>query len=204
MEYQLQTPRSYNAQASYPLWLVLHGAYAKAEKALAMFGAEAEERATFLLAPQATRPCGEGYCWSYARDAKAIHDVIEETLTRYPIDRARISLIGHSMGCVMGLWLMDQHPSLFRFFAALGMGSAFEPWEFDDGGVDQKGLSIRAGFTPILLAVDRADPARAGVYFDDNLIQLRRLGFKVDTFRPNAGTHEVTEEMKAAVLKAMP
>ena len=53
MEYSLQTPRSHNAQAAYPLWLVLHGAYANVEK-------------------------------------------------------------------------------------VLGMGSAFEPWEFDDGGVDQK------------------------------------------------------------------
>jgi len=161
MEYLLQTPRSYNAQAVYPLWLVLHGAYANAEKALAMFGAEAEELATFLLAPQAARPCGDGYCWSYARDAKAIHDLIETTLACYPIDRTRLSLIGHSMGCVMGLWLMAQNPSLCRFFAALGMGSAFEPWEFDDGGVDQKGLSVSANFTPILLAVDQSDPARA-------------------------------------------
>jgi predicted esterase len=204
MEYLLQTPRSYNVQVSYPLWLVLHGAFAKAEKALAMFGTEAEEHATFLLAPQATRPCSDGYCWSYARDAESIQDLISRTLASYPIDRSRVSLIGDSMGCVMGLWLMAQNPSLFRFFAALGMGSPFEPWEFDDGGIDQKGLSVSASFTPILLAVDQSDPARAGVYFEDNLAQLRRLGFKVDPFRPNAGTHQVTEEMKAAVLKGLP
>ncbi|HKY54776.1 MAG TPA: alpha/beta hydrolase-fold protein [Anaerolineales bacterium] len=203
MEHILQTPSSYNAQASYPFWLVLHGAYANAEKALATFGAEAEERATFLLAPQATRPCGDGYCWSYARDAKAIHELIEATLARYPIDRTRLSLIGHSMGCVMALWLMAQNPRLFRFFAAVGMGSPFERWEYDDGGVDQKGLSVSASFTPILLAVDQSDPARAGVYFEDNLLQLRRLGFKVETFRPDAGTHDLTEEMKTAVLQAM-
>jgi len=204
MDYLLQTPRSYSAQASYPLWLVLHGAFAKAEKALAMFGSEAEERATFLLAPQVTRPCGDGYCWSYARDAESIQDLINRTLVNYPIDRSRVSLIGHSMGCVMGLWLMAQNPSLFRFFAALGMGSPFEPWEFDDGGIDQKGLSVSASFTPILLAVDQSDPVRASVYFEDNLAQLRNLGFKVDTFPPNAGTHEVTEEMKAAVLQGLP
>jgi len=104
-----------------------YGAYANAEKALAMFGTEAEERATFLRAPQATRPCGDGYCWSFARDAKAIHDLIEVTLVSYPIDGTKLSLIGHSMGCVMGLWLMTQNPSVFRFFASLGMGSPFEP-----------------------------------------------------------------------------
>jgi hypothetical protein len=45
---------------------------------------------------------------------------------------------------------------------------------------------------------------RAGLYFEDNLLRLRGLGFKVEVFRPNASTHEVTEEMKAAVLSAMP
>ena len=84
------------------------------------------------------------------------------------------------------------------------VGSAFEPWEYDDGGVDQKGLSVSASVTPILLAVDPSDPAWVGVYFEDNLTQLRKLGFKVGTFRPNAGTHEVTEEMKTAVLQGMP
>ena len=203
MENILQTPRSYNSQGSYPLWLVLHGAYANAEKALAMFNTEAEARATFLLAPQATRPCGDGFCWSYARDARSIQDLIHRTLANHPIDRTMLSLIGHSMGCVMGLWLMAQNPSLFRFFAALGMGSPFEPWEYDDGGIDRKGLSVSASFTPILLAVDQSDPARAGVYFEDNLLQLRRLGFKVETFRPNAGTHDVTDELKNAVLQEL-
>jgi hypothetical protein len=44
MEYLFQTPRFYHAQASYPLWLVLHGAFAKAEEAIAMFGSEASEK----------------------------------------------------------------------------------------------------------------------------------------------------------------
>ena len=205
MEYRLQPPRSYHdeAFAKQPLWLVLHGAYATAENSLVMFGREAEQQDTFLLAPQATRPCGEGYCWSFARDAKGIHDLIETTLAAYPIDRTRLSLIGHSMGCAMGLWVIAQHPGLFRFFAALGMGSAFEPWELDDGGIDENGLSASAEVTRIFLAVDQSDPAGTGPYFGDNLSRLRSLGFQVETFRPNAGTHEVTEAMKAAVIQAM-
>ena len=104
-----------------------------------MFGREATERETFLLAPQATRPYGEGYCWSFARDAKAIQQLIESTCASYPIDRNRLSWIGYSMGCTMGVWLVAQNPGLFPFFAALGMGSSFEPWEHDDGGIDQHG-----------------------------------------------------------------
>jgi predicted esterase len=203
-EHLLQIPRSYPAQAPYPLWLVLHGAFAKAEQAVAMFGADADEHDTFLLVPQATRPCGEGYGWSFARDAKAIHHLIERTCTTYPIDRTRLSLIGYSMGCAMGFWLVAQKPGLFRFFAALGMGSAFEPWEYDDGGIDENGLSFSAGITRILLAVDQSDPAGTNTYFDDHLARLRRLGLQIETFRPNAGTHEVNAAMKAAVLQAMP
>jgi poly(3-hydroxybutyrate) depolymerase len=204
MEHLLQSPRSYPARDSYPLWLVLHGAFAKAEQGLAMFGSEAMERDTFLLAPQATRPCSDGYCWSFARDAKAIQQLIERTCATYRIDQTRLSLIGYSMGCAMGLWLIAQNPGLFRFFAALGMGSAFEPWEHDDGGIDEDGLSTSAEITRVLLAVDQSDPAGTKTYFPGNLARLRRLGFQVETFRPNAGTHEVTEAMKAIVLQALP
>ena len=44
MEFLLQTPRAYDTHASYPLWLVLHGAYAKAEQSITMFGAEAMDQ----------------------------------------------------------------------------------------------------------------------------------------------------------------
>lgn len=203
MEHLLQVPRSYSAQTTYPLWLVLHGAYARSEKAVAMFGAEAGEHAAFLLAPQATRMCGDGYCWSYARDAKAIRDLLKTTFAGYAVDRTRLSLIGHSMGCAMGLWLIAQNPGLFRFFAALGMGTPFEPWEYDDGGIDEQGLAASAGITQILLAVDRSDPTGKDQYFNDNLSRLRKLGLQVETFRPNDGTHEVTAAMKAVVLQTI-
>jgi poly(3-hydroxybutyrate) depolymerase len=203
MEHLLQTPRSYPARARYPLWLVLHGAFDKAEQALTMFGPEAAEQDSFLLAPQATRSCGDGYCWSFAQDAESIHRLIERTCDTYPIDRARLSVIGYSMGCTMGLWLIAQNPGLFRFFGALGMGSAFEPWEHDDGGIDETRLSASAGTTRVLLAVDQSDPAGTNAYFQNNLSRLRGLGLQVETFRPNAGTHEVTEAMKAAVVQAM-
>ena len=204
MEYQLQTPRAFHPQGSYPLWLVLHGAFAKAEQALALFGPEAAEHSAFLLAPQATRSCGEGYCWSFARDAMEINQLLKQSCATYAIDRARLSLVGYSMGCAMGLWIIAQNPGLFRFFAALAMGSAFAPWEHDDGGIDEKGLAASAGVTRVLLAVDQSDPAGTNPYFDENLARLRSLGLQVETLRPNAGTHAVTDAMKAAVLQAMP
>lgn len=204
MESLLQTPASYDAQACYPLWLVLHGAFARAEQAIVMFGVEAKEQNTFLLAPQATRLCGDGYCWSFARDAGSIQQLVEATCAKHPIDRSRISLIGYSMGCAMGLWVIAQNPGRFRFFASLGMGSAFESWEHDDGGIDENGLVASAGLTRVLLAVDQLDPAGTNVYFHDNLSRLQRLGFQVETFRPKESTHVVTDAMKSVVLQSLP
>ena len=93
MQHLLQTPRSYQSQVLYPLWLVLHGAFDRAGQAVAMFGREASERDTFLLAPQATRPCGDGYCWSFARDAQSTQGLIENTyrLGGFANDSARLA-----------------------------------------------------------------------------------------------------------------
>jgi predicted esterase len=124
--------------------------------------------------------------------------------TTYPIDPTRIALIGYSMGCTMGLWLLAQQPTTFAAFAALGMGSAFEPWEQDDGGIDSQGLRHSAGHTDILLAVDQRDPGGNNDYFADNLAHLQALGFQVTTFRPIEGTHAVTDAMRAAVLQSLP
>jgi hypothetical protein len=81
------------------------------------------------------------------------------------------------------------------------MGSAFKSWEYDDGGIDQNGLSLSAGHTRILLAKDRSDPVGTNTYFNDNLAHLCNPGLQVETFRPNSGTHEVTDAMKDAVLQ---
>lgn len=203
MQHLLQAPHADQSRQPYPLWLVLHGAFATADQALTMFGPAAAQRYAVLLAPQASRSCGDGYCWSFARDAHAINQLLASTRTTYPIDPARISLIGYSMGCTMGLWLLAQNPHTFAYFAALGMGSAFAQWEHDDGGIDEHGLRQSAAYTRIFLAVDQHDPAGTGAYFEDNVRHLEAAGFSLTTFRPNEHTHAVTEAMKAAVLRTL-
>ena len=107
------------------------------------------------------------------------------------------------MGCTMGCWVLAQHPRLFRCFAALAMGSAFEPWEHDDGGIDLSGLKQSTVSTSVLLAVDQEDPYKCNEYFEANLAQFRQIGFEVSTFRPQKGVHDVTEEMKCFALKGI-
>ena len=200
----IQLPSVLSTNHAYPLWLVLHGAFSTAEDATLLFGSDATTRNVVLLAPQATRPCGAGYCWSFAHDASTIRTLLDQIQATYQIDPARIAVIGHSMGCAMGCWLLAQNPGRFAFFAAFGMGSAFEPWEHDDGGIDEAGLRATATTTRMLLAVDQADPGGNDAYFADNLTRLRRAGLHVETFRPQEGTHAVTATMKAAMLQALP
>lgn len=210
MRFLLQSPEPDNrlpresSPDTAPLWVVLHGAFATAEQSIHLFGQEATDRGAFLLAPEATRPCGEGYCWSFAQDTAAISQEIASIQTRHPVDPTRITLIGYSMGCTMGCWLVAQNPYRFAFFASLCMGSAFEHWEYDDGGIDEAGLRAAAATTRLLLAVDRADPAGTDTYFDQNLSQFQKAGLLVDMYRPDTGTHEVTPSMKERVLQLLP
>jgi predicted peptidase len=204
MQHLIQLPQADQSRQPYPLWLVLHGAFATADQARTMFGPAAAQRHAVLLAPQASRPCGDGYCWSFARDAQAINQLLATARATYPIDPVRISLIGYSMGCTMGLWLLAQNPRMFAYFAALGMGSAFARWEHDDGGIDEHGLRQTAAYTRLFLAVDQDDPAGTSAYVEDNVRRLQAAGFALIAFRPKEHTHAVTEAMKAAVLRFLP
>ena len=75
----IQLPTALSTDHAYPLWLVLHGAFSTAEDATRLFGSEATTRHVVLLAPQATRPCGAGYCWSFAHDASAIRTLLDSS-----------------------------------------------------------------------------------------------------------------------------
>ena len=201
MKHRIITPHVAPPVAGYPLWVFLHGAFSTADQAQQIFGDAAHKGGAVLLAPEASRPCGEGFCWSFAHDALAFGVLLEEVRARSPIDATRTTLIGYSMGCTMGLWLLAQNPGIFATFAALGMGSAFEPWEHDDGGIDLAGLRRGAAATRVLLAVDRRDPGTNDDYFAANLHQLEAAGFAVTTFRPSEGTHSVTAAMLARTVE---
>lgn len=203
MRYLLQEPPHYDPAQSYPLWVVLHGAFAHAEQGIELFGALAQAQHAFLLAPQATRSCGEGFCWSFSDDGAQISELLNQLSQRYQWDQKRWSILGYSMGCAIGCWLLAKNPGRFTFFAALAMGSAFERWEHDDGGIPEAELQQTASTTRIFLSVDQRDPYGCTAYYEANLAKFRQLGFDVATFQPDQGTHAVTEEMKIQMLRSL-
>ena len=202
MRYLLQLPTVYDSARRYPLWLALHGAFATAEQMVERLGRAAGRRGAILLAPQASRPCGDGFCWSFARDAEGIDRLLAGL--PYALDRASSALVGYSMGCTMGGWVLGRHPETFGLYAAVGMGSAFEPWELDDGGIDRTALGEAAGHTRFFLAVDRLDPGGSDDYFDDNLRQFADKGFACSTYRPSKATHDFTDAMRRQILRLLP
>lgn len=180
------------------VWIGLHGAFAGAAQSLDLFGPLAAAHEALLLAPQASRPAGEGFAWSFARDLASITQALEDVASAHPKATTALGLCGFSMGCTMALWLLAHHPGRFRFCALFGMGSAFEPWELDDGGIPRDRLRLSAGSTPIFLAVDQQDPAGCSTYLDANAGTLRNLGFRVEVFSPNERQHWVTPMMQQA------
>ena len=196
----LQRPERQGAGAARPLWVALHGNGGDAEQALHLFGSTARLAGAYLLATEWTHPFRSGYSWSYARDADAVARLVDGTLGAHRIDRERLGILGFSMGCAMGLWLLARGPGRYRFLAAVGMGSAFEPWELDDGGVDEAGLRAAARGAALYLAVDRRDPAGCAAYFAANRDRLRGLGFAVTTFQPDERAHWVTGAIAGRLL----
>ena len=66
MHYYIQVPHTAPPASGYAVWVYLHGAFSTADQAEALFGAAAHAQQVILLAPQASRPCGDGFCWSFA------------------------------------------------------------------------------------------------------------------------------------------
>jgi pimeloyl-ACP methyl ester carboxylesterase len=185
------------------IWIYLHGASSSLADGAAGFEVMAATAGAHLLLPQATRPVERGFMWSFAADGLALAAVIEQECNQRGLGQARVAVIAHSMGCTMALWLLRQLPGRIDAVAALGMGSAFEHWEGDDGGFAPGDLAVAARGTRILLAVDARDPAgsppHVAGYFAANLARLSEEGFPVETYRPNRGTHAVTDEMRQRV-----
>jgi polyhydroxybutyrate depolymerase len=112
--YGLKVPDGYDGQRPVPLVVLLHGYSSNGATQNAYFRLDAQaEREGFLLAyPNGTRdPMGNRFwnatdacCDFYGRDVDDVaylDAVIDEISGRYPVDQARVFLVGHSNGAFM-------------------------------------------------------------------------------------------------------
>jgi polyhydroxybutyrate depolymerase len=112
--YGLQVPAGYDGQSPVPLVLLLHGYTASGTKQAKYFGLPAlADKEGFLLAyPDGTRDRLGNRFWnatdaccdffhSGVDDVAYLDAVIDDIAARYPVDPARVFVVGHSNGAFM-------------------------------------------------------------------------------------------------------
>jgi predicted esterase len=111
---RLFVPKGLKPDRPVPLVIALHGAGVDENMFFESYGAgqivrECQERGWLLLAPRAGLLA-----------AAPVPQLIDTLAQRYPIDRQRIFLVGHSMGAAQATTLALRQPEAFAAVAALG------------------------------------------------------------------------------------
>jgi polyhydroxybutyrate depolymerase len=112
--YGLKVPTGYDGRAAIPLVVVLHGYTSNGATQAAYFGLPAEaDKERFLLAyPDGTRDTFGNRFWNATDaccdffhtgvdDVAYLDAVLAEIATKYPVDPARVFVVGHSNGAFM-------------------------------------------------------------------------------------------------------
>lgn len=111
---RLFVPKGLHPDRRVPLVVALHGAGVDENMFFDSYGAgqivrECQSRGWLLLAPRAG-----------LLSPAPVLPLIDALAPRYPIDRRRIFLVGHSMGAAHAAALAQRHPDAFAAVAALG------------------------------------------------------------------------------------
>jgi poly(3-hydroxybutyrate) depolymerase len=128
-EYNLYVPSSARKSAEVPLLVVLHGALGNADFIERVLGMNAvAEKEGFMVAylngtegnlriMRDKRTWNAGDCCGIARrknvdDVSYIRGVIEDLSRKYPVDRSRVYLLGHSNGAMMAYRFICESPGV--------------------------------------------------------------------------------------------
>ncbi len=135
---RLYLPAELSAERPRPLVVALHGAGGSENMFFESYGAghivkECQKRGWLLVSPR-----------SGLFGTPPVADLVAKLAERYPIDRQRVFLVGHSMGAGQAIDLVQRHPGTFAAVASLGGG----------GRVRQK---ERFDTLPVFVGVGTAD-----------------------------------------------
>jgi predicted peptidase len=117
-EFAIQLPRSYYKEQRWPLVVFLHGSgeRGKDPNILRDQGPFRQDLPAIVAAPQ----CLPSYDW----ESNAVAGLIQYIVSRYHVDRARIYLVGYSMGGY-GTWATAaSHPELFAAIVPISGGGS--------------------------------------------------------------------------------
>lgn len=127
-------PEGLAVERKVPLVVALHGAGGSENMFFDAYGDGrivelCRERGWMLVAPRV------GFMGT------PVSAVVSALSERFPIDRERVFLVGHSMGAGVGQQLVAKDPAAFRAFAALGGGSGLK----DATGLASEPIFVGAG-----------------------------------------------------------
>jgi predicted esterase len=115
---RIYVPRGLDAKKPVPVVVALHGAGGSENLFFEGYGGgrivtECRKRGWMLIAPRSGLAFGS---------APPVPAILDELAKRYPIDLKRVFVVGHSMGAMQTVALVQQYPAKFAAVAALGGG----------------------------------------------------------------------------------
>ena len=143
----LQVPTGFDEARAYPLLLVLHGYSVNGflQQSYFRLGDAADAHQTLVLAPEGTRDSNGNQFWNADPaccdfDRTGVDDVaylgglIDEVMATWPIDPARVTVVGHSNGAFMAYRLACDRADVVTAIAGLAghaasAGTACAPTE---------------------------------------------------------------------------
>lgn len=110
----MYVPEVTDEDTRFPLIVALHGTGMNGESMHDALFEFAEQEQMILVSPDALRPSGDGFSWTY-RDESSwfVQYLIEQTAAEHPVDSERVYLVGFSQGANIALVMGQSHPELF-------------------------------------------------------------------------------------------
>jgi predicted esterase len=118
----LYAPAGYQAERPAPLAVMLHGAGGNAQHGINMLRQFADEAGLIVLAPQSRRQTWDILVGGYGPDVAFIDRALEQTFSRYAVDKSRLAIGGFSDGASYALSLGLANGDLFTHVLAFSPG----------------------------------------------------------------------------------
>jgi TonB family protein len=165
------------AAASAPLLLLLHGSGRDGMSQIEQWQTLAEQEGLVLVAPNSLNSRE----WSMGVDGpEFLHEIVEATRGKYPIDGKRIYLFGHSAGAVFALYMGVLES---QYFAAAGVHAGAIGEDF------YPSLDAARRKLPLAIWVGTEDPYFSLTLVRNTQSELKKHGFDAQIFEMKDHDH---------------
>lgn len=171
--YYIYVPKNVQPSSPVPLVVLLHGSNHVGLSLAEKWDKLAEKEGIIVVAPDSI----DSSRWSVPNDGPGfIHELVESTKTKYPINAKRVYLFGHSGGAVFAL-LMSLYESEYFAATAIHAGALYAEAEFlIDLAKRKTPMQIQVGTSDEYFPLKVVRATRDRLYnsgFDTQLIEIQ-------------------------------